>query len=76
MCDGLPMVLEAVTWTSVERQSWNHNSALDATVISFFDTEFIFIWQLEAWGLSFLMWREEPSSLLASTLHEAADAQR
>lgn len=70
--ETLPMVLDTVTWRSSGRQSWNHSSAPGRTVASSFSNESTFIWQSEAGGLNFLMWREEPSSCLASTLHEAA----
>lgn len=66
----LPIALVAVTCTSSGKQPWNHRSLFCVTVISSFDTEFIFISQSE-YGL-FLIWREAPSSLLVSTLHDAA----
>lgn len=66
------MTLVAVTWTSSGRQSWKVRSLFDATVIFSFGTEFSFISQSES-GLSFSTWRERPSILLTSTLHDTTE---
>lgn len=69
------MALMAVTCTSAGRQSWKERSLFDVTVISSFVTEFIFISQSEA-GLNFLIWREVPSILLTSTLHDTTEKKQ